>query len=261
MIIYGLFGKSGTGKSHKSSEVASRYQIEAVIDDGILIMNKIRVAGKSAKNERSMHAATKRAIFLTETHRQEVGDYIKKTEINKILVLGTSQKMVRRIVERLELPSDITWISIESLQAEEELILARERRSKGYHVIPILPVEVEKTYHGTWFRKLVIRFGKRNEEVTLIKPLYISGGKITIAPQCILSLVAITSDRLLYIHSVKAEKEKVFIVLSTKQGYSVSELREWKDHLTSVLSFSLGIPYVVEIEWRTIIPAKQQRGK
>lgn len=49
MDVYGLYGKSGTGKSYKSSEIIARYHIDAVLDDGILIMDKQRVAGKSAK--------------------------------------------------------------------------------------------------------------------------------------------------------------------------------------------------------------------
>ncbi|GAE27391.1 hypothetical protein JCM9140_3535 [Halalkalibacter wakoensis JCM 9140] len=65
MKVFGLYGKSGTGKSHKSSEIVSFYNIEAVIDDGILIMNKKRVAGKSAKNETSLNCCNKTSnLFL-----------------------------------------------------------------------------------------------------------------------------------------------------------------------------------------------------
>ncbi|MCZ8513143.1 hypothetical protein O9H85_12050 [Paenibacillus filicis] len=259
MKIYGLYGKSGTGKSHKSSEVVARYQIDAVIDDGILIMNKMRVAGKSAKNERFMYAATKRAIFFSESHRQEVYNFIKNTKINKMLVIGTSQKMVESIVKRLDLPQEIEWIPIESFQSEEELNLAKARRSVGYHVIPIYPVEVEKTYHG-WFSKQVIRLGQRKEEVTLVKPLYYKN-KITIDPQCVRDLVSIAADPILQIHSVKVDKEKVFISLSLQQGYTIESLRQWRNHLISILNNSLGIPYDVDVEWRAILPAKQAKGK
>jgi hypothetical protein len=257
MKVYGLYGKSGTGKSHKSSEIVSQYQIDAVIDDGILIMNKIRIVGMTAKNERTMHAATKRAIFFSDFHRQEVYSYIKNTNINKILVIGTSQKMVRKIVERLDLPRDIDWIPIESFQSDKELKLARERRNRGYHVIPIYPIEVEKTYHGGWFRKLVVRWGKGKEEVTLIKPQYIIG-KITIHPQCIQDLVSIVADPMLKIHSVKVDNERVLILLSMVHGYTIKNLNEWKENVKSVIFYTLGFPYVVDIEWRTILPAKKQ---
>lgn len=257
MKIYGLYGKSGTGKSHKSSEIVARYQIDAVIDDGILIMNKMRVAGESAKNERSMYAATKKAIFFKESHRQEVFDSIKNTKIKKMLVIGTSQRMVERIVNRLDLPHEIEWIPIESFQSEDELKQAAERRRNGYHVIPINPVGVEKTYSG-WFSKQVIRLGLRKEEVTLVVPLYYRN-KITIDPKCIRDLVYIAADPVLQIHSVKVDNENVFIILSLQQGYTIERLREWKKHLISVFSQSLGIPYVVEIEWRAIIPAVDRK--
>lgn len=256
MRIFGLYGKSGTGKSHRASEVVSRYHIDAVIDDGILIMNKMRVAGQTAKNERSMHAATKRAIFFSNNHRDEVRDSIRNAAINRILLIGTSQKMIRRIAERLDLAGEVEWIPIESLQSHEELILAKERRNKGYHVIPIRPVEVEKTYYGAWFRKLIIRMGKRKEEVTLVKPLYLTG-KITIQPQCIRDIVLISATPEMRIHSVIVEKEKVLIALSMQQGLTVENLREWKRQLSDVLANSLEIVYAVEIEWRAVIPSNR----
>ncbi|MCY9694553.1 hypothetical protein [Paenibacillus alginolyticus] len=61
--VYGLFGKCGTGKSHRSVEVMKSIKADALIDDGILIIDKVQVAGISAKNERLIFAATKRAIF------------------------------------------------------------------------------------------------------------------------------------------------------------------------------------------------------
>ena len=63
MEIYGLYGKSGTGKSHKAFKVLYDLKINTVIDDGLLIINKRKVAGKTAKNENSLIAATKRATF------------------------------------------------------------------------------------------------------------------------------------------------------------------------------------------------------
>lgn len=257
MKVYGLFGKSGTGKSHKSVEVVSKYQIDAMIDDGILIINKIRVAGISAKNERYMHAATKRAIFYSEEHRLDVMHYLQKSHIDKLLVIGTSKKMVRRIVERLDLLREIEWISIESFQSEEELKLASERRGKGYHVIPIQPVKVENTYSG-WFRKLMVRFGKRNEAVTLIKPLYVSNDKITIDPRCIHDLVYISARKhpQLKIHMLKVDAYTVTVMVSLTEGETFHRLLEWKNDLSSALNDALGIPYKIHMEWRSIIRTK-----
>lgn len=250
MDVYGLYGKSGTGKSYKSSEIIARYHIDAVLDDGILIMDKQRVAGKSAKNERTAYAATKTAIFFTDSHRLQVYNYIMRSGIKKILVIGTSKKMVEKIVQRLNLPNAIEWLSIESFQTEEELKLAGERRRIGYHVIPIVPDEVEKTYIG-WFSKQIIHFGKQREEVILVKPAF-SRDKITIYPQCIRDIVALSADSMLQIHSVQVDRNKVFIKLSLQRGCSIESLQNWKEHVTAVLLYCLNISYEVNIEWTAI---------
>ncbi|BFT74182.1 hypothetical protein [Paenibacillus sp. P36] len=250
MKVYGLYGKSGTGKSYKSSEIIALYQIDAVVDDGILIMGKQRVAGKSAKNERTAYAATKTAIFFTDAHRLQVYNYIVRSGIKKILVIGTSKKMVEKIAQRLNLPSAIEWLPIESFQSEEELKLAGERRRIGYHVIPILPDDVEKTYVG-WFSKQTIYFGKQREEVILVKPAF-SRDKITIYPQCIRDIVTLSADPMLQVHSIQVDRNKVFIKLSLQRGCSIESLQNWKEHVTAVLHYSLNISYEVNIAWMSI---------
>jgi hypothetical protein len=141
MEIYGLYGKGGTGKSYKAGEIVARYRIDAVLDDGLLIVNRNRVAGRSAKNDITAYGATKTAILSAEAHRQEVMNYIRLAEIRKMLIIGTSQKMVERIVSRLDLPRTIEWLPIETFQTDAELMLARDRRRSGYHVIPVCPAE------------------------------------------------------------------------------------------------------------------------
>lgn len=51
MKIYGLYGKSGTGKSHKVQVLANNLGVKSIIDDGILIVDQSHVAGISAKCE------------------------------------------------------------------------------------------------------------------------------------------------------------------------------------------------------------------
>ena len=252
MKIYGLYGKSGMGKSHKSSEVIARYKIDAVIDDGLLIRDKMRVAGTSAKNERTMYASTKRAIFLAEDHRREVADYIAGSDIGKLLIIGTSQKMVRRIAEQLGLPQVDEWIAIERFQSDEELKLARERRGKGYHVIPVQPIEIGSVYSGAWFRGLVVRWGKRKAEVTLIKPTYLAG-KIMIDPKCLHDIVHLCAIPGMAIRAVKVEPCKVSVALAMKKGIAIGELREWRSRVEKALALALGMTYAVQVEWESIL--------
>ncbi|GGG11309.1 hypothetical protein [Paenibacillus abyssi] len=267
MQIFGLYGKSGTGKSHKSMEVKTKFQIDAVIDDGILIINKIRVAGRSAKNEQYLHAATKRAIFHSEAHRREVREAIEARSIRRLLIIGTSQKMILRIIERLHLPPQVEWIPVEQFQTDEELNVARERRGKGYHIIPIQPIEVERTYTG-WFRKFIVRFGKRKEEITLIKPFYSGksriktmfavGGRIIIHPQAIKDIIYLTSrnDGKLILHDIKVEDDQITIVLSIYYGETVRVIQDWKGRIEDKLTETLGIRYHVNVEWKRILPVE-----
>ncbi len=68
MRIYALIGPSGTGKSHRASMVAMEKNVEAIIDDGLLIIDGRIVAGYSAKRESTRVAAVKRAVFLDPGH-------------------------------------------------------------------------------------------------------------------------------------------------------------------------------------------------
>lgn len=50
--VYSLSGPSGTGKSTSALAFAHKLDVEAIIDDGLLIVNGTRVAGVSAKFEK-----------------------------------------------------------------------------------------------------------------------------------------------------------------------------------------------------------------
>lgn len=256
MEIFGLYGKSGTGKSHKAREIASRYRIDAVLDDGLLIVNRRSVAGKSAKNERTAYAATKTAIFFSEPHRQEVMRYLRRASPHRMLVIGTSRRMVERIVRRLELPDPVLWLQIESFQSADEIRLAQDRRRIGYHVIPMRPADAGRTFQG-WFGSQIIRFGWRSEEVTLVKPRYIRD-VIMVHPQCVEDIAAIVADPLLPIRSVEVMRERVTVRLSARHGCTVEHVRQWQARLTAELRGSLEIPYTVDIEWCAFIPEKRR---
>nr|WP_189015295.1 hypothetical protein [Paenibacillus marchantiophytorum] len=167
--IFGLYGKSGTGKSCKVRMLASRLGVSAIIDDGILIVDGIHVAGFSAKCEQNLHAATKRAIFFGEKYRNEVLTYIREREISELIVIGTSIKMLHIILERLEIRSEVSLIHVESVQTVEEIEQARVSRENGFHVIPINPVNVEGTYTG-WFKVEALVFDNSRLEIVIVKP-------------------------------------------------------------------------------------------
>jgi hypothetical protein len=171
MKIYGLYGKSGTGKSHKAQVLARRLGVQTIIDDGILVLNQTHVAGVSAKCEKYLYSATKRAVFHWDGPRDDVKKFITDAKIADLIVLGTSQKMILQILQRLGLPLTPEWISIDSLQSKEETNLAVSKRQEGFHAVPIKPINVAKTYQG-WFEGSKLVYDNYETEITIIKPFH-----------------------------------------------------------------------------------------
>ena len=136
--VYAFHGPSGTGKSFRAKLVAQRYGIKAIIDDGLLIFEDEIAAGHSAKLEKSYMGAVRVALFDNKEHRDEVALKIRRLRLRKILILGTSEKMVTKIAVRLQLPPPEKFIRIEDIASAEQIAEAqRSRLIEGKHVIPV----------------------------------------------------------------------------------------------------------------------------
>lgn len=187
MRILALVGKSGTGKSYRSLEIARENNIEAVIDDGLLISHSRIIAGKSAKHESNKMASVKRAIFSDSDHINEVRSAISKNNIQSLLLLGTSDKMVRKIAEALTLPAIEKTFYIEDIASAEEIQIARKMRNKyGKHIIPVPVFEVKKLFSG-YFLNALLPQERRDKafEKTVIRPTYSYLGDFRISPKVI----------------------------------------------------------------------------
>ncbi|SDN89577.1 hypothetical protein [Alkalicoccus daliensis] len=258
MKIYGLHGKSGTGKSHKATEVLSFCGAEAMIDDGIVIVDGKRVAGRSAKNENGLITAIKRATFFSDSHREEVQIYLRSQQIASLLILGTSKRMISQITARLELEETIEWIPIEEFQSPVELKKARDQRNKNYHVIPIAPVDVARTFIGSWFRKLIIPFRKGNTEVLMVRPVYAGKNRIIISPQCVKDILLIMQPEGISLQAVKVEFEMVHVKLSTYQSFSAHDLFQWQERVVRNLRNQLGMQYTLNIQWNAVLQTEKK---
>jgi ABC-type dipeptide/oligopeptide/nickel transport system ATPase component len=138
MDVVALVGSSGTGKSHRALIVAHENNIDAIIDDGLLIKDSKIIAGYSAKKEPSKIRAVKRAIFMDAGHAEEVRKAIQSVQPKRILILGTSVNMIQKITTALDLPDIGTVIRIEDIATKAEIAKARESRLKeGKHIIQI----------------------------------------------------------------------------------------------------------------------------
>lgn len=196
MQVYAFIGKTGTGKSYRAQMVAQRYQIRYIIDDAILIKDGKLIEGKSAKTEATKLASVKAAIFLDPLRKARMADKIKKESPDKILILGTSDEMVEKIVEALGLGSIYKRIYIEDVATKEEIEMARKSRiEEGKHVVPVPTFEIREQFSGYFLDPLkIFNIFSKNEkpemaEKTIIRPTFSYLGNYVIDEKAINSIV------------------------------------------------------------------------
>lgn len=196
METVALVGPAGSGKSHRASLVAHDHACDAIIDDGLLILIKQGkiAAGSSAKREDNKMAAVKRAIFIDPEHRADVHAAIRKHKPHKILILGTSDDMIQRICDALDLPHPDATVRIEEIASPAQIRLARrKRRQEGKHVIPAPTLEVKRSFSGYMVDPLHFLLRRSDEEVevekSVVRPTFSSLGKFFIA-DTVLALIA-----------------------------------------------------------------------
>ena len=200
--VYALVGESGTGKSFRSKLLAEEYGIHAIIDDGLLIQDDKIVAGRSAKREKTYMGAVRVALFDDKEHRDSVAKVLRKTHIKKILILGTSEKMVTKIAMRLQLPQPQKIIHIEDIATEEEIEKAvKSRQIEGKHVIPVPSIEVKKNYpqifsdsmRDFFSRNRLFKGKKKGEgkliEKSIVQPEFSKKGRIEISEAALTQMV------------------------------------------------------------------------
>lgn len=196
MYICALVGGSGTGKSYRAIRVAKEHDIEYIIDDGLLIRGNGVVAGKSAKREKTRVGAVKTAVFSDDKHVFEVSEALKEHKVERLLILGTSDGMVKKIATRLGLHGIDETIYIEDISSEYEIQQALNiRKTEGKHVIPVPTLELKKDFSGYMLDPLNIlrRRGLGDYEMlgekSVIRPTFSYLGRYTISDYTIYQLV------------------------------------------------------------------------
>ncbi|MFJ7952828.1 hypothetical protein ACIQZG_14995 [Lysinibacillus sp. NPDC096418] len=174
MRVCSLSGPSGTGKSTSALVFAHKVGLEAIIDDGLLIVNGVKVAGISAKFEKNTITAVRRAIFSEDKHCEDVKKALDTYKVQSILLIGTSDKMTKNIAQRLEIGPIDTFYYVEDIRTQKEIQKARfVRGTQGKHVMPVPYRQVEQNF----FKRLVQRgkeiFSPKREkigETTIVRP-------------------------------------------------------------------------------------------
>jgi uncharacterized alkaline shock family protein YloU/adenylate kinase family enzyme len=195
--VFALVGKSGTGKSFRAKLLSQKYGIELIIDDGLLIRDQKIIAGRSAKKETSYMTAVKTAVFHDKAHRQEVAQCLERQKFRRILIIGTSDGMVRKIAETLRLPAPTKVIQIEDIATEDEIQTALHHRNvHGRHIIPVPSIEVKRNYPKTMADSIKIflkqQFGLGGGQIfekSVIRPEFSKKGEITLSESALTQML------------------------------------------------------------------------
>lgn len=200
--VVAFVGPAGSGKSHRAGIVAHQQNCEMIIDDGLLIKDGKIIAGTSAKREENKMAAVRRAIFHEKEHRDEVRSVIWASKPKKVLILGTSDDMIIRICDALDLPHPDKTVRIEDIASPAQIRLARrKRRQEGKHVIPAPTFEVKKTFSGYMIDPLRY-FMKREDapdpvavEKSVVRPTFSSLGRFFIADTVVAAIATRAAEQ------------------------------------------------------------------
>ncbi len=207
MKVFGLQGKSGTGKSYNAMNLCKDLDLEAIIDDGLFIYGNRVLAGVSAKRQSTKIRAIKTALFTDDDHCMEVRNAIRETNPPGILILGTSGEMVEKIRARLELPALTRMISIEEITTEGQREAARtQRKELGKHVIPAPTFQIKRQFSGYFLDPLRIfrsRGGRTTyAEKTVVRPTYSYLGDYDLSDKVINDIAFYVGERVPGVDSV-----------------------------------------------------------
>ena len=186
--VFALVGPSGTGKSYHAKLLSEKLKAPLIIDDGLLIEGDAILAGRSAKREKTYLGAVKCAIFNEKSHRDEILASLAEQKGKRILILATSEKMARKIAQRLKLPLPQKVIKIEEIASPEEIEKAQlSRNIEGKHVIPVPSMEIKKKYPQIFYDKVKIFFRRKPSlqgnapdsvvEKSVVRPQFSQGRK------------------------------------------------------------------------------------
>ena len=242
--VYAFVGSSGTGKSYRAQMVAGEYDIHYIIDDGLFIKDNEVIAGNSAKKAPTKIETVKHALFITEEEKQEIKKAIKKHKPESILILGTSDGMVEKIVTNLGLPKIEKTIYIEDIATKDEIETARRIRvTQGKHVIPVPTFEIKKDFSGYILDPLQIFKSKGKgkdpyiSEKSIIRPTFSYLGNFTISDTVFRQIIEYLATKTDFIDKIiktrvntTPEGPDIYMEVIVNYGYNIIQgLSDFKE--------------------------------
>lgn len=242
--VYAFVGPSGTGKSYRAQMVAGAYNIKFIIDDGLLVKENAIVAGQSAKKAPTKIETIKKALFNDEKQKSEMQEAIIRLSPKSILILGTSDKMVKTIAENLGLPYIKKTIYITDVATEEEIENAKRiRTTEGKHVIPVPTFELKKDFSGYLldplqiFKSQGLNGNPYISEKSIIRPTFNYIGNFTISDNVFKQIIEVQArniksiSKIIRIRVNKSEEgPNVYIEVEIIYGFNIMvELKKFKE--------------------------------
>ena len=251
MKVIAFVGASGTGKSYRSLVVAKQNGADGIIDDGLLISHGKVIAGISAKTEATRIASVKHALFIPPRYATEMKKALADSEIETLMILGTSEGMAQKIARRLGLPQPEMYIHIEDVASEKEMAMANRMRMKdGKHVIPVPTLEIKKEFSGYFLHPL--RQFQKNLDIeekttaadkSIVRPTFSYMGDFSISDEVLIQLAIHESLKIKGIVKIRNIN-----VRKTSHGVHMD--------ITAVLRYGCSIPDVcreAQLEIRRVI--------
>ena len=260
--VYAFVGPSGTGKSYRAQMVASEKNINFIIDDGLLIKDNEVIAGESAKKAPTKIETVKHALFYKDEEKQEIVKALKKYKPQSILILGTSDGMVKKIAENLGLPEISETIYITDVATKQEMETARRIRvTEGKHVIPVPTFEIKKDFSGYLLDPLQIFKSKGKgqkpyiSEKSIIRPTFSYLGKFTISDTVFRQILEYLASKTPGIYKVQktrvenyGEGARIYMEVTVVYGYNVvKDIKDFREKAKKEIE-KLTAMNVVELE-------------
>lgn len=203
IVVVAFIGSSGTGKSTRANQVARKYQIAYIIDDGLLIHGSRIVAGSSAKKAASRLDSVRQALFADETRAAVMRRALAAHHPTILMILGTSDAMLQKICSNLWLNPPTMLIRIEDVSTDEDIRMAKQIRiSEGKHTIPVPSMEIKHEFSG-YFADPISRLRRRRDrdrgvatvapdsERTVVRPTFSNLGNYSISDEALRMMIGI----------------------------------------------------------------------
>lgn len=229
IAVVAFVGPSGTGKSTRAIKVCKQYDIDYLIDDGLLIHGSRIVAGSSAKRAPTKIESVRQALFMDPTRSANMRRALYENRPTTLMILGTSDNMLTKICSNLWLNQPSMLIRIEDVATEEERQIAKQTRmSAGQHTIPVPSMEIKHEFSG-YFSDPMDRLRRRLDRErgvksanfdharTVVRPTFSSLGHYSMSDEAMEHMTRLIVQNVKGVDTqigFRLQKEKTGVVLS-----------------------------------------------